>query len=77
MATTTESSAENEAIVPAEGWSPQLYRLLIEPDFDASVSNGSVAIEVTEDAQVAASSALPLPIVLDITNITILSASGE
>lgn len=65
------------SIVSAEGWSPVLYRLLIEPDFGAAVSNGSVDISVLEDKPLAAAGALPLPIVLDINNITVLSASGK
>lgn len=85
LSTTTEgnsvgnsaSSGENEAIVSVEGWLPQLYRLVIEPDFEATLSNGSVSIEVTEDALVATKAQSPLPIVLDITNITILRASGK
>lgn len=59
-----------------EGWSPVLYRLVIEPIFEASVSNGSVSIGVEEDTPNSEPGAMPLPIVLDVNNITIVQASG-
>lgn len=75
------SDTNNGAVVVigqlAEGWSPVLYRLLIEPIFEASVSNGSVSISVEEDAPNSEPGAMPMPIVLDVNNITILEANGK
>lgn len=47
------------------------YRLIIEPDFVAGQSKGDIWIDVVKDTDEL------LPIVLDITNITITNASGK
>lgn len=70
---------QNDTIAPAslvadivlnDGWSPMLYKLVIEPNFNSSTSNGSVSIDVIRDSL---EKGLP-PIVLDINNISITEA---
>ncbi|XP_055586170.1 aminopeptidase N-like isoform X2 [Uranotaenia lowii] len=53
------------------GWIPHHYRLTIEPNFDRSINNGSVAINIIRDPEYGSR---VLPIVLDIKNIEILSS---
>ncbi|XP_031619853.1 aminopeptidase Ey isoform X2 [Contarinia nasturtii] len=55
------------AIKLNEGWSPTLYRLIIQPDIKNGTSFGHVIIDITKDA----SATNWPPIVLDIDNITI------
>uniref|UniRef100_A0A6P4FGB9 Aminopeptidase N isoform X3 n=1 Tax=Drosophila rhopaloa TaxID=1041015 RepID=A0A6P4FGB9_DRORH len=51
-----------------EGWRPLHYSLLIEPSVEASVSNGSLTIEIARDLAKVSSFE---PIVLDVHNISI------
>ncbi|XP_041674632.1 aminopeptidase N isoform X2 [Drosophila eugracilis] len=51
-----------------EGWRPLHYSLLIEPDAETSISNGSVTIEIERDVTKVTSWE---PIVLDVHNISI------
>ncbi|EDV90658.1 aminopeptidase N isoform X2 [Drosophila grimshawi] len=50
-----------------EGWRPQNYKIVIEPNVDSSSSNGSVSIEIERDPKVNSWE----PIVLDVHNVSI------
>lgn len=65
-----EEEDDQDLITRSHGWSPLHYKLTIEPNFDRSINNGTVAITITRDAP--ESDAL-LPIVLDINQIAIHS----
>lgn len=62
---------QNKAFFLSEGWSPTLYKLVIEPNIDSGSNDGEIWIDVIPDPF---SGSLP-PIVLDINNITILSTN--
>ncbi|XP_055851068.1 aminopeptidase N isoform X3 [Episyrphus balteatus] len=53
-----------------EGWTPEIYKILIEPNLSTSTSNGTVSVLISRDYSVKGLQ----PIVFDVNNITILEA---
>ncbi|XP_055901908.1 aminopeptidase N isoform X2 [Eupeodes corollae] len=53
-----------------EGWTPEIYKISIEPNLITSLNNGTVAIYISRDYNVKGLQ----PIVLDVNNVTIIDA---
>ncbi|XP_053682785.1 aminopeptidase N-like [Sabethes cyaneus] len=64
------TDGEQDVVTRYYGWSPSHYKLTIEPNFDRSINNGTVIINVIRNSK---GSKLQ-PIVLDINQIEILSS---
>uniref|UniRef100_A0A8D8FLW3 Aminopeptidase N n=4 Tax=Culex pipiens TaxID=7175 RepID=A0A8D8FLW3_CULPI len=62
---------EQDIITRSFGWNPVHYKLVIEPNFDRSINNGTVVINIQRDLSY---SQKLLPIILDINQIEILTS---
>ncbi|XP_055536270.1 aminopeptidase N-like isoform X2 [Wyeomyia smithii] len=67
---TGTDAGEQDVVMRYYGWSPLHYKLTIEPNFDRSINNGTVTINIIRDSK---ASKLQ-PIVLDINQIEIISS---
>lgn len=67
----SEEEDDQDLITRSHGWAPVHYKLTIEPNFDRSINNGTVAITVLRNSP---ETEELLPIVLDINQIAIHSA---
>ncbi|XP_037909799.1 aminopeptidase N isoform X2 [Hermetia illucens] len=61
----------NKEIKLHEGWSPEMYKLIIEPNIEKSTANGSVSINIVKDQHI---EGIP-PIILDVHNVTVEDVS--